>query len=169
MTYQKPFAFLISLFMAVFMLLSSNVIASESNTPIPKFNIPTLTKGKYLSNKAFHGHVTLLNVWASWCGYCRSEHKMLLSIKKTVPIYGLDYKDNPESAQEWLNQAGNPYVLVGVDESGEVGNLLGVSGTPKTYVIDKHGRIRYEYTGGIDKSGWQDELLPIIKKYQNEA
>lgn len=154
-----------------FFLGSQAFAMDEDNGKLlPSFSIPTLS-GKRLTNKTFQGHASLLNVWASWCHYCRNEHNMLLKIKNTyhVPIYGLNFKDNPTNARAWLQEEGNPYIMVGVDENGAVGENLGVTGTPVTFVLDKHGRIRYQYTGGIDESSWNGTLYPMIQRFEKES
>ena len=65
-------------------------------------------------------HVTLLNVWASWCSNCEEEHAVLMSIAKNpmLQLIGLDYKDNTNDAILWLNKLGNPYQVVMMDTSG---------------------------------------------------
>jgi cytochrome c biogenesis protein CcmG/thiol:disulfide interchange protein DsbE len=146
--------------------------SSSSSDPLPSFSVPTLfNTSKQMTNKSFEGRVSILNVWASWCRYCHNEHGMLMKIKNEyhVPVYGLVYRDNPESARTYLARYGNPYTLIGVDWSGDVGSDLGANGTPQTYIIDKHGVIRYRYTGSIDQSSWNDDFMPLIRKLQAES
>ncbi|NOH99221.1 redoxin family protein, partial [Vibrio sp. 99-70-13A1] len=34
----------------------------------------------------------LINVWASWCGICKTEHPFLNQLKNEgIPIYGINY------------------------------------------------------------------------------
>jgi len=165
-TYRSLWALILTLFFSSFAFATDD----SNGTALPRFNVPTLS-GKHLSNKTLVGHAALFNVWASWCHYCRNEHTMLLKIKNTyhVPIYGLNFKDKPDNAKAWLQEEGNPYVAVGIDESGSLGEELGVTGTPVTFVLDKHGRIRYEYTGGIDESSWNSVLYPMILRFEKES
>ena len=131
--------------------------------PSPLINKPI----PILNKKLFLGHVSLLNIWASWCESCKEEHKVLENIaknNKSITIYGLNYKDNPKQAKNWLKQAGNPYRKVFFDETGEMGINLGVYGTPETYVIDKLGIIRYKYIGPINQEIWTGIILPEINK-----
>jgi len=136
---------------------------------LPNFNLPTLS-GSRLTNKSLQGHVSLLNIWGSWCKYCYYEHPMLMKIKNTykIPIYGIDLKDNVINAKIWLHNYGNPYISVGEDFSGVTSDMLNVYGTPQTFVIDKNGKIRYRYNGGIDQGGWDDTLWPLIQKLEAE-
>lgn len=145
-----------------------DAIADEENRPVPSFSIPSLFQpGKKLTNQQLKGHATLLTVWGSWCGACRAEHKTLVSIQNRyhIPMYSIIYKDNSQDARAYLQRAGNPFIATGIDARGSVGNALGIYGTPQTFVIDKKGIIRYQYVGAITSSVWQDEILPVVRKY----
>jgi len=123
-----------------------------------------------LTNKLFHGRVSILNVFASWCLYCRTEHPVLMDIKNTyhLTLYGLDYKDKRASAIKWLKQYGDPYTKIIFDPSGKLAINFGTYGTPETFIIDKEGIIRYKYVGPISPAEWKDNLLPIVMRLQKE-
>jgi len=81
-----------------------------------------------------------------------------------VPIYGLDYKDQPGDAQRWLENYGNPYTAVVADADGRTGIEYGVYGVPETFIIDKAGVIRYKQIGPITPKVLQDTILPLVRK-----
>jgi cytochrome c biogenesis protein CcmG/thiol:disulfide interchange protein DsbE len=139
------------------------------NKPAPKFTLTTLaqTKQRYTED-IFKGHVSLLNVFATWCANCLEEHPMLMEIARNYPIaiYGLDYKDQRGAALKYLQQYGNPYRTVLFDANGEVAIDWGVYGAPETFIIDKYGIIRYKYIGAITKKVWYQQMLPVIQKLQ---
>ena len=135
--------------------------------PVPVFSLPTLdAPSRVLSSKDLRGQVWLLNVWASWCGGCREEHPVLVEFAKThaVPIYGLDYKDQPSDARRWLANLGNPYTDVVTDLDGRMGIEFGVYGVPETFVIDKAGIIRYKQIGPITPKALDETILPLVRK-----
>jgi cytochrome c biogenesis protein CcmG/thiol:disulfide interchange protein DsbE len=139
------------------------------NKPLPEFNLPILfNSDKRLTNGDLHGHVSLLNMWASWCSACHAEQDLLMEIRKSYPIYGILYNDSPRKAQSWLEREGTPYTFVALDTQEELSHALGVEGIPVTFVIDGRGIIRYRYVGTLTKEAWITLLLPIVKAYQSE-
>ncbi len=137
--------------------------------PMPIFSLPQLKESdKTLSSNDFLSKVSLLNVWASWCVACRSEHPVLLDLSRTgvVNIYGLNYKDKREEALRWLDYYGDPYTKNIHDLSGKLGIDFGVYGVPETFIIDQKGIIRYKHIGPITEDILKNKLLPIIKQLQ---
>jgi cytochrome c biogenesis protein CcmG/thiol:disulfide interchange protein DsbE len=142
----------------------------NDGAPVPAFAVTNLwVNGKTFRNTDLPaGQVVLLHVWGAWCSACQHEQPLLMDIvnRYHIPIYSLDYKDNPEKAKTWLSTHGNPYVQTGIDHDGSVSRQLGVYGTPETFLIDKHGIIRYRHVGMIDKKTWEQELFPLITHYR---
>ncbi len=137
------------------------------NRPAPAFQLPQLQEPtKTFSAQDMRGKVWLLNVWASWCVSCREEHPLLVEYSKSgaVPIYGLNYKDDRTAALRWLGELGNPYVASASDTDGRVAIDYGVYGAPESYLIDRHGVIRFKQIGPITEDVWQSKILPLAKQ-----
>jgi len=135
--------------------------------PAPQFDLPPLPgSGKGLSTADLKGGVSLVNVFASWCVPCREEHKALSAFAalKRVPVYGIDYKDKPKAAAEWLAELGNPYAQIGADD-GQVGIAWGVYGVPETFLVDGAGRIRYKHVGPLTQADIDKTILPLIARF----
>ena len=117
------------------------------------------------------GKVWLLNVWASWCAPCRDEHPLLVQVANAgiVPVYGINYKDDRDTAIQWLRQLGDPYTVSVVDPEGRVGIDYGVYGVPETYVIDKQGIIRHKQIGPVTVQSMQETILPLVKELQGQS
>ena len=133
--------------------------------PAPDFRLDLLaTPARALGIDDLRGQVFLLNVWASWCVACGTEHPLLVELAKsgTVDIIGLNYKDERSDALEWLSQRGDPYRLSLHDPAGDFGLDLGVYGVPETFVIDAEGIIRYKHIGPISPDVLERELLPLV-------
>ena len=122
------------------------------------FTLPDLLQPQQqLSEKIFQGHLTLLNVWASWCETCSEEQAFLMTLKVRYPelqFIGLDFQDKSQDAVKWLKMHGNPYALVLFDATGGVGVDYGVYGTPESFLIDEQGVIRAKVTGVLNEASW---------------
>lgn len=157
-------------FLAVGLNLNPREVPSPLvGKPAPDFRLALLSDpARQLSPADLRGKVWLFNVWASWCASCRQEHELLLDLSKqsVVPIYGMDYKDQPGDAQAVLNRYGNPYVETVVDLDGRAGINYGVYGVPETYLIDKNGIIRYKHTGPLTRDSLDKNILPLVKELQ---
>lgn len=134
---------------------------------VPEFSLPTLGNS-VLTPRDFQGHVSLVNVFASWCYACTVETDMLMEISNNyhVAIYGINYKDKREDVQSWLKKYGNPYIKIGDDKNGDVAIDLGVYGTPETFIVSKQGKIVYRHIGVIDQTTWDNILYPMVQKYE---
>jgi cytochrome c biogenesis protein CcmG/thiol:disulfide interchange protein DsbE len=113
-----------------------------------------------------NGHVTVINVFASWCAPCREEHEILkkLAHMNRVRLVGIAYKDEPKNTLGFLNELGNPFAAVGMDGSGRAAIDWGVYGVPETFVIGRDGRVAYKHIGPMTETSLADVLLPEIDK-----
>lgn len=137
----------------------------QQDKPMPTFTADDLLlRNRTFSAQDFHGHITVLNVWASWCPSCKSELSFLseLGQKREFKLYGLNYRDSRVAAIKVLNELGNPYLRSIYDPEGKLAMVLGVYGTPETYLIDARGVIRYRYSGELTAEVWKAEFVPKI-------
>lgn len=140
--------------------------------PAPAFKGIALDKHnqQVLNEQLFLGQITLLHVWATWCGVCKAEQNYVSQLAKTnkLRIVGLNYKDERQAALAWLAND-NPYWVTIYDSSGKIAMDWGVYGTPETFVIDPKGIIRYKYTGMLTPQVWQDKFVPVLAKIKMAA
>ena len=107
--------------------------------------------------------VKLVNFYASWCGPCRVEHPLLMELAaEGLPIVGINYKDDPEAVRAWMNEQGNPFAMVGTDDSGRVGIDWGIYGVPETFVVAGDGTILMRYPGPLTPAAVRDRLRPAM-------
>jgi cytochrome c biogenesis protein CcmG, thiol:disulfide interchange protein DsbE len=119
-----------------------------------------------LNSAEFQGHVTVLNVWASWCVPCREEAALLLTVAADprVRVVGMNYKDHPDNARRFLGRYGNPFAANGIDGNGRAAIEWGVYGVPETFVIGRDGRIAYKLIGPVTPDNLETALQPAIEK-----
>jgi thiol-disulfide isomerase/thioredoxin len=108
--------------------------------------------GKVMHLSDLKGKVVLLDFWATWCGPCRMTIPHVESIHekfkdKGLVVIGVNL-DNPskrEAVSKFIKEHGITYTVVG--DNGTVANEYGVSGIPRFFFIDKHGRIAKTVVG----------------------
>ncbi len=143
------------------------------NKPAPEFSLPPIENIENnlpgFSKQDLLGHVSVVNVFASWCIPCRQEHRFLMDLAATsdVKIFGLNQKDAPENARAFLVELGNPYDGVGADTNGRVSIDWGVYGVPETFVINAEGTITYKQIGPLSENTYRNGLLPAIEAAKN--
>ena len=85
---------------------------------------------------------------------------MQLSINPSVKIIGLNYKDDLKNAKKFINEMGNPYSEIVIDNDGTISIELGAYGIPETFIIGKNKIILKKFVGPInDKSLKEIESL----------
>jgi cytochrome c biogenesis protein CcmG/thiol:disulfide interchange protein DsbE len=136
---------------------------------MPSFKVADLSRpGEYLTEETLKGRYVLLNIWGTWCAQCFEEHGFLLELRKSgaIPIYGLNWKDDRESAMGWLRKLGNPYQEVGFDDSGNVAIEWGVYGAPETFLVSPDGIVLHKHIGPMTADVWQRGFIPRIRATQ---
>ena len=139
---------------------------------IPEFELPAVQNLKldgqtipgFGSTELGQNEATIVNVWASWCGPCTTEHPFLMALKDKsgVPIYGINHKDQPANARRFLRRLGNPYAAVGADTKGRVSIDWGVYGVPETFIVNGEGKIILKHVGPINQAIVDKKLLPAL-------
>ncbi|MEM9222626.1 MAG: DsbE family thiol:disulfide interchange protein [Pseudomonadota bacterium] len=122
------------------------------DTPAPQTRFPALSDAlPGVGAEAWSDGVSLVNVFASWCGPCRVEHPYLMDLADVpgLKIVGLNYKDRVPSARAFLDELGNPYDAIGVDPDGRRVIEWGVYGVPETFIVDRSGTIRAKHVGPL--------------------
>jgi len=161
---KKQLLILPSLFFLFFLIIFFYLLIIDRNPSelpstlldknVPKFETESLLKDeKFISSKEFGNEILLVNFFATWCGPCRDEHSYIkrFSNEKEIKVIGINYKDNPKKAIQWLKELGNPYTDVAVDKSGRIAIDWGVYGIPETFIVNSKGIIKYRHVGPVTK------------------
>ena len=108
---------------------------------------------------------SVVNIWASWCAPCREEHQFLMKLKDmNINIIGINYKDSPKNAKNFLSLLGNPYSEVITDNDGTKSIEFGAIGVPETFIISaKTNEIIKKYIGPLTSENLI-EIKNLLKK-----
>ena len=91
----------------------------------------------------------VINLFAQWCGPCRSEmpyyEELHRKAQGVVGVLGVDYLDpQPARALQLVKATGVTYPLL-ADPSGSLRPDFGVRGLPGLVLVDAHGKVTVEY------------------------
>lgn len=159
------FLMLVGILAAGFQLKDPHILPTVLvDQPFPEFELASLHGDETLTKEILIGEIALVNVWATWCPNCVIEHPELLRISREegIPIYGINYNDDPVKARRWLMRYEDPFKKTIVDDNGKLGIDLGVYGAPETFLIDDKGVIQFKHIGIVDRELWTNTLAPLI-------
>ena len=168
---KKIIPLVIFIIIGIFLFLSLNSNPNKLPSPLVGKMFPELegkdfyTNEKVKLNDLMDNELTLVNVWASWCATCRKEHQMIMNIAKneSLQLIGINYKDQKNDGQKYLEIMGNPFDEIIFDPEGRIGMELGVYATPETFLINKDGLIVYKHIGEITPEVWNQNFLVQLK------
>ncbi|MDN5724431.1 MAG: TlpA family protein disulfide reductase [Propionibacteriales bacterium] len=132
---------------------------------LPDVTLPCLGGGTPVRLAGLRGTPMVINVWAQWCGPCRTEAPYLAEVSAEltdrVAFLGVDFADpQAERAIAFAGDAGWKYPQV-ADDARVVQAPLGMVGPPMTVLVDAEGRIVYKHPGVITSS---DQLRSMINE-----
>ncbi len=144
-----------------------STVPVQVDYPAPDLNLTTLG-GDPVSLSDYLGQVVLVNLWATWCPPCREEMPTLQAFYEKYKSEGfvLIAIDQGEA----LPQV-NPFVTefkltfpVWLDTGSEAGRVFETMNLPSSYVIDRTGRVRLMWIGGISKKNLEKYVPDVIKE-----
>lgn len=122
--------------------------------------------GDFRKLSELRGTPLIINVWASWCGPCRSEMGSLERLSrryggKQFNIIGISTDDNADAAYAFIQQSGITFDNY-LDSRLMLENMLGANTLPLTLLIDAQGRVLMKVRGA---RAWDSqEFIQLIGK-----
>ncbi|HUQ82975.1 MAG TPA: TlpA disulfide reductase family protein [Gemmatimonadaceae bacterium] len=121
--------------------------------PVPEMAVRTLQGDS--ARIAAGQPVTLLHVWATWCGPCEKEFPEIEALQKEFGPRGLrivavsvDEGDNDDAVRTFVKEKGATFEI-GRDPTGSVRRLYQGIGVPESYLIGADGKLLVRQFGAI--------------------
>ena len=113
----------------------------------PDFTAISLATGQPVSFlEEYGGGVTLVNVWATWCGPCKEEIPALDTLYRSLKDRGfriaavsIDTEDSTV-VRQFLDQFGVAFDVLH-DQTRSIEQIYQTNGVPESFLIDRDGKI----------------------------
>lgn len=130
----------------------------------PNFKLKTLD-GRKLGPADFKGQVVVVDFWATWCGPCHIQARILEPIHhdfhgKGVQFLAANVGEDEATVRGFVKDKPFPYPVL-LDAESTVSGKLGVVALPTLMVIDKKGKVSFLQAGVVDG--------PSLRKVLKEA
>jgi cytochrome c biogenesis protein CcmG/thiol:disulfide interchange protein DsbE len=110
-------------------------------------------------------NVALINFWASWCPYCRSEHEELMRLAQDprLTMIGIATDDTERNVLRYLDEHGNPYHQLSMDHGRVVVRATRQRGIPTTLVVPSgQTRAAFRHIGPLNEAIVSASILPLL-------
>lgn len=153
------YAILLALFLMV-----NPAVALEGDRACD-LSLPDL-EGKPVHLSQLKGKVVVVNFWATWCDPCREEIPDFVRLHKEHRGHGLEIigvsldKGKEERVKAFVKEFGIEYPIVVGDI--QVARQWLVRGIPRTFIVDREGKVTQKIVGVIDKRSLETEIKPLL-------
>jgi len=144
-----------------------NPVAGQILTDIATTDI----EGNSIDETIFNGHkVTVLNLWATWCGPCVEEMPEFEEVSKTykpeeVQFLGLIIDSDDDDVKDLLNQLSITYPQIKADEQLTEQIVKYFDYVPVTLFVDENGKVLDNFVpGGTTKEALEKMLTGMLNE-----
>jgi thiol-disulfide isomerase/thioredoxin len=119
----------------------------------PQFRLKTMD-GRTLGPRDFPGKVVVVDFWATWCGPCQLQARILESLHRDLHGKGVQFLaanvgEDEATVKSFVQKKPFPYPVL-LDPEDAISSTLGVYALPTLMIIDKKGKISYIQPGVAD-------------------
>jgi thiol-disulfide isomerase/thioredoxin len=125
-------------------LFSSQANAIEVGDYLPLGQIQSI-QGESLGPDQWSKRNTIVQVWATWCSYCRTQNKYIQQLRQKIPadqlnIVAISIDRRIEPVKDYMerNQYTFPVVMMTPELAKAIGRRRGV---PELYVVNPQGQV----------------------------
>ncbi|HWZ32773.1 MAG TPA: TlpA disulfide reductase family protein [Bryobacteraceae bacterium] len=134
---------------------SALALGIDTREPAPKFKAKTLD-GEQFDNASIQGKIVLLQFWATWCKYCRSDQPAVDAIVREFTdqgliVLGVDVGESKKKVKQYLDAAPRACKIV-LTEDTNLAAMYAAKSYPLYVLIDRNGKIAGEQRGAAGEA-----------------
>jgi peroxiredoxin len=139
-------------------------VGVEEGQTAPDFELKDL-EGQPVRLSDYRGQAVMINFWAIWCGYCRTEMPVIQAAYDRYQdsgfvVLAVDVMDRKDPVVEYVREAGLTFPVL-LDSSSKVSTQYRVRGLPTSFFVDQDGVIQGTHIGPIDEAMMEDALAQL--------
>jgi thiol-disulfide isomerase/thioredoxin len=133
---------------------TASVAVAAAGSMAPRFVVATLGGDSARIGGESRQPVTLVNIWATWCGPCKAEFPELQRLHEEYGPRGLrllavSIDSEADSVVEASARSMRVTFPIGRDPNDEVRGKFGAIGIPESWLISSDGDILWRHSGAI--------------------
>ena len=141
------------------------VVPVPVNYPAPELELENIA-GEVEALDDFNGQVLLVNNWATWCPPCKAEMPTLAGYfnahaEEGFMVIAIEAGDPRDQVAQFAEDFDLPF-KVWLDPNSKALNAFRNGNLPSSYVVDRHGTIRYAWTGEINREMLEKFVTPLL-------
>jgi|SRR6202162_6468351 len=143
--------------------MSALLPALDSSEPAPRFSAKTLA-GEAFNNQSLIGKVALVEFWATWCPYCRSDAAPLDDLamefeKDGLVVLAVDVAESKRTVRAFLEQNPRKAKIVLMEDTN-LAAVFAAKSFPQYVLINREGRVASQQNG----AGGEAALRRMLRK-----
>ncbi|MCZ2077392.1 MAG: TlpA family protein disulfide reductase [Bryobacterales bacterium] len=138
-----------------------------ASRPLIGFELRDLA-GRSWSTADFRGKVTLVNLWATWCGPCLTELPHLEKLHRQMnsgegmQFVTFNVDEDAGSLPAFMKRHSYTFPVIPAREF--IQDRMRVTMYPRTWIVGRDGTIRYEHAGFSSRpERWLNETLELLR------
>lgn len=152
--------------LAVFLIMGLALFAEKKpREKMPDYRAKSM-KGENLNNEALAGKPALIQLWATWCSYCRKDQPVVEKLANEFRDRGLivvavNVGEARQKVEAYLKDNPRPGVKLVLTEDSSLPGLIAPQGFPFYVLLDKDGKVAGVQAGSGGEPSLREMLTEV--------